>query len=172
MTRLPFLLVALASASCLRTSSEVQPGQLGDLHFLAPLHWTHTDSNARSQPASTWTPEDNPNKESVEIIRAKLGPALDEHNLPALESALEQAQVSLPDAHVGRPTSFLTARGRLAVLVESDFVPRGASQRYRRLHAMVVDGKSLIHVLYTAAVADDSAAAFQTVLQSIHSEGA
>jgi hypothetical protein len=172
MTRQSLLLVALATSGCLRTSNDVQPGQLGNLHFNAPLHWTHTDSNARSQPTSVWVPEDNPNKESVEIVRAKLGPGLSDHDLPGLESALEHAQIGLPEVRVGSPTSFLTARGRMAVMVPVDFVPHGASQRYRRLHAMVVDGKSLIHVLYTAAVADDSASAFQTVLQSIYSEGA
>jgi hypothetical protein len=150
----------------------VQQAQLGNLHYNAPRDWNHTDSNARSQPTSLWVPEENPHKESVEVIHTHLGPGLDGNNLTALENALEHAQIALPKAHVGSPTMFVTARGRTAIVVSADFVPAGANQPYHRVHAMIVDGKDVVHVLYTAAVADESESAFETVLQSIHSEGA
>jgi hypothetical protein len=172
VTRLAWVLVALASAACIRPHDEVQEAKLGDLRFNVPLHWTHTDST-RPRLSSLWVPEDNPHKESVEVVETPLGPGLgDGHNLSQLEDALEHAQISLPQAHVGSPMSFITASGQAATMLSADFVPQGASKPYRRLHAMIVDGKSVIHVLYTAAVADDNATAFQTVLQTIHHQGA
>jgi hypothetical protein len=155
--------VLAAAAAC--SSGDTQSAKLGDLVYDAPSDW-HSESPQRS--TSLWVPEDNVAKQSVEIIRAEIEPALAKTGGSGIEPLLVQAQGELRQAHVGTASQFTTKRGLLGVRLDADFVPDGATRKYHRVHAVVIDGTTLIHVLYTAVMPDPDLKAFEMVLQTIH----
>ncbi len=56
--------------------------------------------------------------------------------------------------------------------MEGSFTPAGVTQPYGRVHAVVVDGDSLVHVLYTAQQPDASLETFDGVLDTLQRKGA
>ena len=51
--------------------------------------------------------------------------------------------------------------------IEVDFVPPGTRRVYHRVHAVIVAGDSLVHVMYTAGDPDLSFEALNLVLGSL-----
>jgi hypothetical protein len=81
-----------------------------------------------------------------------------------LESMLARAN-ALPDAHVTRLAPITTQQGLVGARIELDYAPPGTRLRYHRVHAVLVDGDALVHVLYTAL--DPDADALRLVLATI-----
>ena len=67
------------------------------------------------------------------------------------------------------PTSFVTKNGFSGIRVEGEFVPPNKETPYRRLHAVVVDGGSLVNVIYTAKQLDHES--FDAIVDSLSREG-
>jgi hypothetical protein len=151
------------------SSSPSEPTQtLGDLEYAPlPSSWNHRDTKEISRLVSRWTPEENNNKESISIIRTG-APANVKSATPAqLEAMLADAQRSLSAPSVRVPTMAKTKQGLQEIEIVADFVPPGLKDSYHRVHAMIVDGDVLIHVLYTARTPDPELAMFHQVVDSI-----
>jgi hypothetical protein len=80
---------------------------------------------------------------------------------------LEEATRGLPRGAFGPPSQFRSKTGLLGVSVEGKFVPPGQDRAYRRTHAVLFDGTSLVHVIFTSRSADANAEPFQIVLNSL-----
>jgi hypothetical protein len=52
--------------------------------------------------------------------------------------------------------------------VDGTFVPTGMTVPYQRIHVVMLDGTSLIHVMYTAKQASREPEALDVVLASMH----
>jgi len=142
--------------------------RLADLRYAAPADsWTHTDAREIGRSIARWVPKDNTNKESISIIRTQRRPALKDESLEQLRVELEQAQTSLPAPAIKTAKIATTKQHLQAVEVVADFVPAGLTQSYHRVHAMIIDGDLLVHVLYTARTPDPELTMFQTVVDTI-----
>ena len=170
MTR-AWIVVALVGCQGSRVE-DVQHAKLAELAYEVPAAWTHHDVSARTWANVTWTPVDNERRESLQIVRTDVSPALAKAGTDYVEELLRQAQGSLPDAKVSTATRFTSPWGFAGVRLEATFTPSGSRERYHRTHAVLVDpsGPRLVHVLYTAADPDDEATAFTMVLTSLHAE--
>jgi hypothetical protein len=158
-------------ASCANSAPSAPPEAtqaLGDLRYAPPSGWSHHDSKEISRVVSRWVPEENPNKESISIIRTTLRPALKGAAPAQFEEVLTQAQGSLPSPAVQAPTMTKTKQNLQEVEIVADFIPSGLKQSYHRVHALVVDGDVLVHVLYTARTPDPDLKMFRLVVDSIH----
>ena len=164
----PRLLLVFALCSC--GSSAEPPASLGDLRYAAPPSWQQHDINDRERLIARWVPDDNVNKESISVIRTQLRPTLKSAQAPAFESLLAEAQKTLPNGHVSAPTMLRTSKGLSAIRIDADFVPAGLRASYHRVHAIVVDGSALVHVMYTAKTPDPDLKIFHLVLDTIHRE--
>ncbi len=166
-------LLVLALVGC---STPSPPGQnvihLAGLDFQASLEgWTHKDAKEIGRVASRWTPDANPNKESISIIRAPSPPRLHEATIETLTELLESAQGVMPEGSVHAPVSGQTKQQLPEVEIAADFVPAGLRASYHRVHAMILDGNTLIHVLYTARTPDPNLTVFRQIVDSIHQVG-
>lgn len=163
------LLVALAAAGCSGNEPAHQHATLGTLGYDMPDGWHRADQGART---SVWTPADNNRKESVTVIRAELDREIARRGPGAFAELLVAAQGSLPGAHVGAPEPLITKTGLRGFRVRVDFAPFGGEQpRYARVHAIVLDGDSIVHVMYTARTPDPDPSAFEMALDTAHEEG-
>jgi hypothetical protein len=164
------IVLALVAAGCSTSSppSTTSTERLADLRYVAATGWTHHDAREADRMVSRWTPTENPNKESISIIRTPIRAAVKGADPAKLEALLAQAQTSLPSPAVRAPTAGRTKRDLLDVEIAADFVPRGLTESYHRVHAMIVDGDVLIHVLYTARTPDPDLTVFRQVVDSIH----
>ena len=147
-------LVICVLAGC-ASSSSADTAKLETMDYVIPSGWT---SRAIASPHGSmveWTPQrDNERKESLVISRVA-NPALAlERNRAYLTRDLVGANRALPDARFGTATSFLTRGGLRGQRIEGSFTPVGQVQRYQRLHAVLVDGTSLVHVLFTGRELD------------------
>jgi hypothetical protein len=88
-----------------------------------------------------------------------------------LTEILTSAQGVLPEASVHHPVAGQTKKHLPEVEITSDFVPAGLHASYHRVHAVVMDGDALIHVLYTARTPDPNLTVFRQIVDSIHQEG-
>lgn len=145
------LAVALAGCSSRESGDRAS---LSTLDFHVPSGWTMHDQSVTTRTTADvvaqWTPGDgNDRKESITIVRTER-PHLAKQPPSELETTLVAAQRSLPGARFASPTSFATRQGLAGFRVEGDFVPRGQTVRYHRIHAAIIDGNTIIHVLYTA----------------------
>ncbi len=69
-------------------------------------------------------------------------------------------------------TPIASDHGLSGVEVEIAFIPPGQSTRYHRVHAALLDGNRIVHVLYTAADPDPALTTFKQVIASLqHEEG-
>ena len=73
--------------------------------------------------------------------RTERSPAVAKAGLPALEPYLRAAQRSLPQVQMRAVKQVATLHGLAGVRVDVDFVPPGMNERYRRVHAVLVDGR-------------------------------
>ncbi len=142
------------------------------LEFDVPADWQRTDQNQRGVATAEWQPDDNDRKESITVIRTELSPAVAKAGAAGIEPYLAAAQRSLPDARVSKTKRITTAKGLQGVRVDLEFTPQGQSDPYHRALVVLVDGGSLIHVLYTAQQPDRDLDALGVVLDNLQHEGA
>jgi hypothetical protein len=168
------LALALLVAGCagnLAPTADSQPGHLDRLVYEAPVDWSATDGQTLRGPSSTWLPADNARKESLIVSRVQVQPGRPAYTVEALQGLLAAAQQELPHARLSDARSFVTPTGLRGASIEADFTPRGSTSRYHRVHAVVLDGDHLVHVLYTAQQPDFSHRAFDLIVNSLHEEG-
>jgi hypothetical protein len=161
----------LAASACSTDAVATQRAQLASLSFDVPADWERHDANRRSVEISEWSPDENPRKESITVIRSQTSPAVAKAGVSAWEPLLAASQKSLTNVRASRVTRLTTARGISAARVELDFVPAGAKQSYHRIHAVLVDSTgTLVHVLYTAQQPNPKV--FDAVIHSLRNEEA
>ena len=117
-----------------------------------------------------WTPENNARKESVTVIRSERSGATASAGLAKLADLIVESQGS--GAKVSTPRPFVTTSGLRGVRVEVAYVPPGMTHEYQRVHVVLVDGSTLVHVMYTALTSDPALDALNVVLGSIRHEEA
>ena len=157
------LIVALCGCAG-SVGAELERHKLGDLEYGVPEQWQSIDQSEHQTKIIVWRPADNSSKESIAVMRTRALPAIassEDH----LSQFLADAQTRLPQARFAPVALVKTARGLTGVRVEGDFVPDGVTDSYHRIHAVVVDGTSLVHVLYTAR--EPNRETFNVVLDSL-----
>jgi len=146
--------LVLVLASC-ASSPSLDTAKLETLDYVVPSGWTSRPLASPHGSMVEWTPQrDNDRKESLVISRVA-NPALAlDRNRAYLTRDLIGANRALPEARFGAATSFVTRGGLPGLRVEGTFTPAGQAQPYHRLHAVLVEGTSLVHVLFTARELD------------------
>jgi hypothetical protein len=162
--------LAAFAASCGSSGPSIDFASVGNLSYAVPSGWQSRDLSDRRVTVVEWAPRDNETKESVTIMRTSPRPAVAKAGPAHVEQLLAQAQSSLPKGSFSKPSRFRTPNGFVGVRVDGDFVPVGQTQAYQRTHAVLVDGETFLHVLYTARVADRDA--FEIVVNSFKHKGA
>lgn len=167
----------LIAASCSTSAPSGDPATLGHTAYVVPSGWSAKDLSTHQRALFEWTPSSgenesgaNDHKESLDVFRADR-PALaraknGEHHI---EQLLQDAVQKLPGGAFGAPTHFTTTYGLRGVRVEGRFTPSGQKASYTRFHAVLVEGASLLHVVYTARDADRDH--FDLVVDSFRAEG-
>ena len=142
-------LALIALASCASSDTAVEPAKIGTLDYAVPAGWSSRDLSSLQSTMVEWRPDgENERKESLVISRAEQ-PALSKSR-PHLRRRLLEANLQLPRAGFSSPISFVTRNGLSGVRVEGTFTPPDKAVSYHRIHAVLVDGSSLVHVVYTA----------------------
>ena len=162
-------LAALVLAACGRTSTRHRI-DFAHLSFDLPGDWTHHEATRRGVDTAICTPTENDRKESVTVIRSELAPLTARAGGGTLSQLLETAQADLPGVRVSKVTSIKTDSGLSGARIEADFIPPGQTEHYYRVHVVLVDGSSLVHVLYTARSADPDVGTLNAVLATIRDE--
>jgi len=164
-------LLVLLAACATSDSIEKQSAKLGGYAYEAPASWHGADTREPRSVTTSWAPsaEDNAHKESLVVIRTQLDPALAKAGVPEVERLLIAAQRELPHLHLaGATTKFVTDKGLTALRLDSEFVPPGLTATYHRTHVALLDGTTLIHLIYTTTDLSTEGQALVLVLQSIH----
>lgn len=162
------LALAIAAIGC--GGSGTREESLGPVAFEVPTKWERTDTHGRGTATAMFAPVANANKESVAVVRTELGPIVEKYTPEMLSSLLLSAQSSFPRSKTSPVARFTTERGFAGMRVEVEYVPPGRSERYHRVHALLVDGTALIHVMYTAATPDAELVVFQRVVDTLREE--
>ena len=145
------LIALFAGAACASSPElELEITTFAGLELAIPEGWTSTSQSEHQTKIVVFRPKDNDRKESITVMRTRELPALAKADGGHVRQLLSDAQRSLLDGKPGRASHVRTKHGFLGARVETDFVPVGAKTTYRRIHAVVLDGSSLVHVLYTA----------------------
>ena len=168
MRRAIFVALLFAANGCGDSHSGEE--LLGPIAFEVPPTWHRTDTHGRTTASAVFAPAMNGRKESIAVIRTELGPIAEKYTPSMLSNLLLQTQSSFPRANVAPVARVSTAGGYTGARVEVDYVPPGRTDRYHRVHAVLLDGTALIHVMYTAASPDAEIAVFQRVIDSLHEE--
>ena len=166
MTRATGLVLALA-AGC---GGGADRAELASLSFEAPRAWQRTDTHGNGSVTAVFTPGDNARKETVTIIRTELGPIAKHYSTATLTQLLAGTQTGLRDARASAITRVSTESGLQGLQVVVDYVPSGLARSYHRIHAVLLDGTALVHVLYTALAPDPELGAFHQVLATLREE--
>jgi hypothetical protein len=169
IARALLLLGVLASCGSPPTA---QLATIDDLQYAIYTDWESRDHSTRQRQQIEWTPNENEGKESISVLRTARpgvtsGGSL--RGIERVEQLLDQAQRSLR-GQFSRPARFRTQHGFAGVRVEGEFLPPGRSDRYRRIHAVLVDGDALVHVIYTARKPERRV--FDIVIESLRRRGA
>jgi len=140
------------------------------LELGVPAGWSVHDFSSSTATAVQWTPSpsDDEHGESLLVTRVER-PAHAKAPRAQLGQWLAEAQRKLPQAAFGHPIPFVTTNGFSGVRVEGAFVPPNKEELYRRLHAVIVDGTSLVHIIYTAKQLDHES--FDAIVDSFSREG-
>jgi hypothetical protein len=163
------LTTSMAVSACQGSDDDHQHATVGRVGYDVPVGWQRTDLGARE---SVWTPPENARKESVTITTAELDPALAQAGPSALEDLLLRAQGTLHGAKVSAAEEVATSHGLRGFRVAIDFAPLGdARPHYTRIHTLLTDGKTVVHVLYTAATPDPDSQALKMAVDTAHVEG-
>lgn len=169
MNRLAVL--ATIVIGCSSSGPSLEKASIGSLGFGTPSGWAKRDLSNRQRAMFEWAPsvDENERKESLTVVRADR-PATAKSTSEQLQRFLADAQRGMTGASFTAPQSFTTRHGLRGVRVEGDFIaPQAGGARYRRLHAVIVDGTSLVNVLYTAREPDREN--FEAVIDSFFREG-
>ena len=154
-------------------SRESQVLKLGQLDFELPIDWRTFEQPPAGQLSGAWTPLKNERKESIVIARSEVDHRLvTEPSTERLERMLRQAEASLPKARPAPATPLKTQQRLEGLRVSVDFVPPGSKDVYHRIHVVLRDKDSLIHVIYTALDPDPDQQALQMVLSTLRHEEA
>ena len=154
-------------AACGSSPITPQHATMAELTFDTPADWRRSDINRRGTVTSVWTPsDDNADKESIVVTRTELVPHVATAGPQTIERLLLRA-AALPGARARNAQPYATPRGLHGARIELDFVPPGRTQRYHRVHVVLVEGTALVHVMYTAANPDDDERALELVLSTI-----
>ena len=159
-----FLLVTLAACAAPARPLE-HPSLAGDLGLRTPDGWVARDYSSDARTVVQWTA---PRDEDARGARVLVVRVEGTRSLDGLGRWLLDAQRTLPNARFGAPISFVTPAGFPGVRVEGEFVAPN-HRAYRRLHAVIVDGTSLVHVIYTARQIDRES--FDGIVDSFAREG-
>lgn len=162
--------LAIALFSACSSSSEVQAVHVRAVAFELPSGWERTETTESGATSVVWTPPDNARKESIAIIYSDENPAVAMSGASTIQRLLALAQTGLPNVRASTPAPITTSHGLSGVSQQLEFVPTGSSAKYYRMHAVLSDGKAMVHVLYTAQTPDASRETFNAVLKSIHHE--
>lgn len=161
------VVVTTLATACNARLASIQHVAFAHLAFDVPGDWSHYDTSHRGVATEVWSPDSNGDKESLTVIRTELATIAVRPDPESLSTLLTQAQTSLPDAQVSNATPVKTHSGLWGARVDVDYVPRGLRDRYHRVHAVFVDGTSLVHVMYTAKSPGAALATFDLVLSTI-----
>lgn len=154
--------IALASSCSVKSKQHVE---WAHLEFDVPGDWTHHEKIFKGVATSVWTPfEGNDGKESLTIIRTELVPNTAHATEAQIADLLRRAQ------NFGKATTPIAVNlpsGLSGARVEVDYVPPGLHDKYRRIHVVLIDGASLVHVMYTAKTIDAQFTTLNFVLGSL-----
>ncbi len=168
--RAAVLLAIALSSAC--SSNDVQIVHVRSVAFELPAGWTRTETVEPGSTTVVWTPAENERKESIAVIYSDENAAVAMSGASTFQRLLAIAQTGLPSVRASNPALITTEHGLSGVMQQLQFVPPGSSATYYRTHAVVSDGKAMVHVLYTARTPDASREAFNAVLKTIrHEEG-
>ena len=165
------LLAALVVASACNAES-VQRDSIGKVDYIVPSSWHSAKSATKTSATVVWTPEDNARRESISLVSSPIDETLAKSGPGALGPLVARAQGAL--GHLPPPSvePISSEHGLSGVEVQLDFTPSGQTARYHRVHAALLDGNRVIHVLYTAADPDPTLANLKLVIASLaHEEG-
>jgi hypothetical protein len=162
---LTFALLAAATA-CARDIHRIAPVHVSGLGFDMPGDWNEHLMTQQGVVTATWSPDDNDRKESMTVIRTKRSPLVAADGGDALAKLLARAE----HTDSSKVSAVATPTGFKGVRVDVDFNPPGNLSSYHRVHAVLLDGTDLVHVLYTAQRPDRALSVFNGVLSSIHHE--
>lgn len=85
-----------------------------------------------------------------------------------MEPLLELAQRNLPGGRFGSPRRIVTPKGFAGVEIAGTFTPAGHTERYQRVHVVVLDTTgALVHVMYTAKDLGAEASPLRVVLDTL-----
>jgi hypothetical protein len=153
MSRLVLLAWLAELASCASSAPAVDLAKIETLEYAVPAGWKQRDVSSPFEKAHEWKPDgENERKESLVVSRVAR-PALAKSR-PHLRRTIVEANNQLPRARFSPPTSFVTRGGLPGLRVEGTFTPPNQAVAYHRIHAVLVDEASLVHVLYTARELD------------------
>lgn len=166
MTRI--LLVMSLLAACSSDGTEVERAKLGTISFNVPAGWHRVDGDRPGVVSAEWRPVDNTRKESILVIRSKAFAVAATSTREDLEQLLVKSHATA--RNVTSPTHLSTPLGKDVVRVEFDFQPPNTSQSYHRVHVLMRDDDSIVHVLYTARTPDEDLAELRFLLDSVRRE--
>jgi hypothetical protein len=161
------LLLLGVVASC-GSPPTAQLATIDDLQYAIFTDWESRDHSTRQRQQIEWTPSENEGKESISVIRTAR-PGVTSGGIERVEQLLDRAQRGLR-GEFSRPARFRTQHGFAGVRVEGEFLPPGRGDRYRRIHAVLIDGDSLVNVIYTSRRPERRV--FDTVIESLRRRGA
>ncbi len=165
------MLAGLAVASACNSES-VQRDSIAQTDYMVPSSWHAVKSATRTSATVVWTPESNPRRESISIVASPIDEALAQSGPAALGPLVARAQGALGRVATPSVQPISNEHGLSGVEVQVDFTPPGQTTRYHRVHAALLDGNRVIHVLYTAADPDAALTNFKLVVASLaHEEG-
>lgn len=166
------ILVAALASACGESVPDVSWQSVEGLQYAVPLGWNVRDQSEQTRKILVWTPDDNEHKESVAIITTPPLVGLTKVGLPRVQGLLSAAARGLPGSSFTQPTRVVTSRGLVGLRVDGQFVPTGQDAPYRRIHVVMLDGTSLVHVLYTAKDPSSESEALRIVLETLHRKAA
>lgn len=167
-----WLVVAAVTSACGESAPDVSWQSIEGLQYAVPVGWAVRDQSEQTRKILVWTPDENGNKESVTVIRTQPLVNLTKVGLPRMRGLLAAASKGLSKGSFSEPTQVQTSRGFVGMRVDGQFVPPGTSSPYRRIHVVMLDGTSLVHVLYTSRNLSADPEALRVVLETLHRKAA
>lgn len=157
--------LCIAAMTVLSCSSEPDgdPAKIATFEYRVPSSWSSHDVSNAERAAVEWTPAPNERKEAISVLVSERRPADAKAGVGHVQRLLEASQQAL-HGKFSAAVPFTTKHGLHGVRIEGEFVPVGQTEPYRRMHAVLIDGTVLLHVLYTAKRADR--AGFDLVVDS------
>jgi hypothetical protein len=154
-------------SACGSSVPEVEYASIGELELSIPARWHGRDTSRPDAAVMIWTPDENVSRESVSVIRTRRLPEMSGIGPLAIGRILNDAIRTLPRETFAPSITLRTKFGFLGASVDGLFVPPGSDHPYHRIHAVLLDGDSLVHVIFTTASTGANAEAYYIVLESL-----